>query len=264
MDIKSFQRALAQIAEERGISPEVIIGTLEAAIATAYKKDYGKKGQKIKAKFNPASGDVQFWQVKLVVDESMLYTEEEMEALKEKKMIPAEELEGEQKKVVFNPEKHIMIDEAKKEDSKIKLGEELEIPLVSKQDYGRIAAQTAKQVILQKIREAEKETIFSEYRSREGEIVSGVVQRIEGNTVFIDIGKTLGILNRDEQIPGEFYKPAQRLKLYILKVEETPKGSVVLLSRAYPKLISKLFELEVPEISAGVVVIKSIAREPGF
>jgi len=266
MDIKLFQRALAQIAEERGISPDVIIGTLEAAIATAYKKDYGKKGQKIKAKFNPVSGDVQFWQIKLVVDESMLYTEEEIEALKEKKMIPAEDLEkeGEQKKVVFNPEKHIMIDEAKEDNPKIKIAEELEIPLESKQDYGRIAAQTAKQVILQKIREAEKETIFSEYRSREGEIVSGVVQRIEGNTIFIDIGKTLGILNRDEQIPGEFYKPSQRLKLYILKVEETPKGSVVLLSRAYPKLISKLFELEVPEVTSGSVVIKSIAREAGF
>ncbi len=266
MDIKSFQRALTQIAEERGISPEIIIGTLEAAIATAYKKDYGKKGQKIKAKFNPTSGDVQFWQIKLVVDESMLYTEEEIEKLKEKKVIPAEELEkeGEQKKVVFNPEKHIMIDEVKKDNPKIKLGEDLEIPLISKQDYGRIAAQTAKQVILQKIREAEKETIFSEYRSKEGEIISGVVQRIEGHTIFIDIGKTLGILNRDEQTPGEFYKPGQRLKLYILKVEETPKGSVVLLSRAYPKLISKLFELEVPEISAGVVTIKSIAREPGF
>ena len=266
MDLKSFQRALAQIAEERGISPEVIIGTLEAAIATAYKKDYGKKGQKIKAKFNPVSGDVQFWQIKLVVDESMLYTEEEIEKLKEKKVIPAEELEkeGEQKKVVFNPEKHIMIDEVKKDNPKIKLGEDLEIPLISKQDYGRIAAQTAKQVILQKIREAQKETIFSEYRSKEGEIISGVVQRIEGHTIFIDIGKTLGILNRDEQTPGEFYKPGQRLKLYILKVEETPKGSVVLLSRAYPKLISKLFELEVPEISAGVVTIKSIAREPGF
>lgn len=266
MDIKSFQRALAQIAEERGISPEVIIGTLEAAIATAYKKDYGKKGQKIKAKFNPTSGDVQFWQIKLVVDESMLYTEEEISALKEKKMIPAEELEkeGEQKKVVFNPEKHIMLEEAKKENPKIEVAEELEIPLESKQDYGRIAAQTAKQVILQKIREAEKETIFSEYRSKEGEIVSGVVQRIEGHTIFIDIGKTLGILNRDEQIPSEFYRPGQRLKLYILKVEESPRGSVVLLSRAYPKLISKLFELEVPEISSGVVVIKSIAREPGF
>src|SRR6185295_5864417 len=143
MDIKSFQRAMAQIAEARGISPEVIIETLEAALATAYKKDYGKKGQKIKAKFNPVSGDAQFWQLKLVVDESMLYTEEEIEALKEKKIIPAEDFDrvdegGETpKKVVFNPEKHIMLNDAKKESPKIALGEELEIPLVSKQDYGR-------------------------------------------------------------------------------------------------------------------------------
>jgi N utilization substance protein A len=267
MDIKSFQRALAQIAEERGISAEKVIETIEAAIATAYKKDYGQKGQKIKAKFNQVSGDVKFWQIKLVVDNSMLYTDEEIEEMKERKEIPMDEARpGEEapKKYVFNPEKHIMLADAKKEFPKIKVGEEIEIPLVSKQDYGRIAAQTAKQVILQKIREAEKETISSEYRSKEGEIVSGIVQRIEGHTIFVDIGKTLGILNREEQIPGEFYRPSQRLKLYILKVEDTPKGSVVILSRAYPKLISKLFELEVPEIASGAVVIKSIAREPGF
>jgi N utilization substance protein A len=222
MDIKSFQRAMAQIAEARGITPEVIIETLEAAIATAYKKDYGQKGQKIKAKFNPVSGDAKFWQLKLVVDDSMLYTEEEIEALKEQKLTPAEDfdrvVEGQEapKKVVFNPEKHIMIDEAKKKNTDIKVGEELEIPLVSKQDYGRIAAQTAKQVILQKIREAEKDVIAAEYRSKEGEIISGVVQRIEGNSILIDIGKTLGILNREEQIPGEFYRQGQRLKFYIL------------------------------------------------
>ena len=267
MDIKSFKGALAQIAEERGISPEKVIETIEAAIATAYKKDYGEKGQKIKAKFNPTSGDVKFWQIKLVVDNEMLYTDEEIEEMKERKEIPQDEARaGEEapKKYVFNPEKHIMIADAKKDYPKIKVGEEIEIPLVSKQDYGRIAAQTAKQVILQKIREAEKETISQEYRSKEGEIVSGIVQRIEGHTVFVDIGKTLGILNREEQIPGEFYRPSQRLKLYIMKVEDTPKGSVVMLSRAYPKLISKLFELEVPEIASGTVVIKAIAREPGF
>ncbi len=270
MDIKSFQRALAQIAETRGISPQSIIETIEAALATAYKKDYGQKGQKIKAKFNQVSGDAQFWQLKLVVDESMLYTPEEIEALKEQKIMPSEDFgtpkEGEEapKKVVFNPEKHIMLAEAREKNPDIKLGEELEIPLVSKQDYGRIAAQTAKQVILQKIREAEKDVIASEYRSKEGEIISGVVQRIEGNVVLVDIGKTLGMLNREEQIPGEYYKQGQRLKFYILKVEETPKGSVVLLSRAYPKLVSRLFELEVPEIASGVVVIKSIAREPGY
>ncbi len=267
MDIKGFKGALAQIAEERGISAERIIETIEAAIATAYKKDYGQKGQKIKAKFNPDSGAVKFWQIKLVVDDSMLYTEEEIEALKEKKEFISEDpsMDGDTpKKFVFNAEKHIMIDDAKKDYPKIAVGEEIEIPLVSKEDYGRIAAQTAKQVILQKIREAEKETISSEYKSKEGEIVAGIVQRVEGNTVFVDIGKTLGVLSREEQIPGEFYRPSQRIRVYILKVEDTPKGSMVMLSRAYPKLISKLFELEVPEIASGAVVVKSIAREPGF
>ena len=270
MDLKNFQRALAQIAETRGISEQAIIETIEAALATAYKKDYGQKGQKIKAKFNPISGDAQFWQVKLVVDDSMLYTPEEIEELKAQKITPVEDFgvqkEGEEetKKVVFNEEKHITLEDAKKKDLKVKPGDELEIPLVSKQDYGRIAAQTAKQVILQKIREAEKDVIASEYKSKEGEIISGVVQRIEGGAVLVDIGKTLGILNREEQIPGEFYRQNQRMKFYILKVENTPRGSVVVLSRAYPKLVSRLFELEVPEISSGVVVIKSIAREPGY
>jgi len=270
VDLKNFQRALAQIAETRGISEQAIIETIEAALATAYKKDYGQKGQKIKAKFNPISGDAQFWQVKLVVDDSMLYTPEEIEELKAQKITPVEDFgvqkEGEEetKKVVFNEEKHITLEDAKKKDLKVKPGDELEIPLVSKQDYGRIAAQTAKQVILQKIREAEKDVIASEYKSKEGEIISGVVQRIEGGAVLVDIGKTLGILNREEQIPGEFYRQNQRMKFYILKVENTPRGSVVVLSRAYPKLVSRLFELEVPEISSGVVVIKSIAREPGY
>jgi len=270
MDLKGFQRALAQIAETRGISEQAIIETLEAALATAYKKDYGQKGQKVKAKFNPVSGDAQFWQVKLVVDESMLYTEEEIEELKAKKMSLVEDFgvaqDGQEapKKVVFNAEKHIMIEDAKKEKSDIQLGEELEIPLAAKQDYGRIAAQTAKQVILQKIREAEKDVIASEYKSKEGEIISGIVQRIEGSTVLVDIGKTLGVLNREEQISGEFYRQNQRMKFYILKVEDTPKGSVVVLSRAYPKLVSRLFELEVPEISANIITIKSIAREAGY
>ena len=264
MDIKSFNRALSQIAQERGITPEKIIETLEAAIATAYKKDYGEKGQKIRAKFNPVTGDVKFWQIKLVVDDSMIYSEEELENLKKENHVTPPEEETEEKKVVFNPEKHIMLKEAKKTNSKIKLGEELETSLKAQEDYGRIAAQTAKQVILQKIREAEKETIFDEYKAKEGEIISGIVQRIERAVVLIDIGKTLGVLNKEEQIPGEFYRPGQRMKFYILKVEESPRGPVILLSRAYPKLISKLFELEVPEVSGGSVVVKSIAREAGF
>ena len=264
MDIKNFTSAITQIAEEKGISPEKVFETIEMAIAAAYKKDYGKKGQVIKAKLEPKTGELKFWQVKLVVDESMIYSEKELEEMKEQE-IPFTEKEegGGDKKIHFNPEKHIMDDEAKKIKKDIKPGEELEMDLETRVDYGRIAAQTAKQVILQKIREAEKETIFNEYKSREGEIVSGIVQRIEGRNIYLDIGKTLGVLPREEQVPGEFYRPGQRFKSYILKTEDTQKGPVVFLSRAYPKFISKLFELEVPEISQGLVVIKSIAREAG-
>jgi len=264
MDIKNFTSALGQIAEEKGISPEKVIETIEMAIAAAYKKDYGKKGQIVKAKFDPKTGQVKFWQVRQVVDEDMIYTEEEIEKLKERPAPVFEEASaGDEKKIRFNPEKHIMIEEAKKTDVKIKPGQDLEIPLEAQADYGRIAAQTAKQVILQRIREAEREVVFSEYKSKEGEIISGIVQRIEGRMVFLDIGKTLGILPREEQVPGEFYRPGQRLKVYIIKVEETSRGPVIFLSRAYPKLISKLFEIEVPEVSSGAVVIKSVAREPG-
>jgi len=258
MDLKDFASAVKQIAEEKGISSEKVLETIEQAIAAAYKKDYGKRGQIIQAKLDSESGKVKFLQIKIVVDESMIYSEEELEKLKSEKV-----KEEEDKKIKFNPEKHIMIDEVKKTKKKIKPGDELKISLEAQKDYGRIAAQTAKQVIMQKLREAERESIFEEYQDKQGEIVSGIVQRIEGRNVFFDIGKALGILIREEQVPGEFYRPGQRLKVFVLKVEDTSKGPKIFLSRAYPKLISKLFELEVPEIAAGQVEIKSIAREPG-
>jgi len=264
MDLKNFSSAIAQIAEEKGISYEKIVESIEAAIAAAYKKDYGKKGQIIKAKLNPETGAVRFWQIKIVVSEDMIYSEEELEKMKESKKTDKENGSAEKdSRVRFSPEKHIMVEEAQKIKPSIKAGDELEIKLESRKDYGRIAAQTAKQVILQKIREAERDTVLGEYKSKEGEIISGVIQRIEGRNIFVDIGKTQGVLPREEQVRGEFYRPGQRMKVYILKVEETSKGPAVFLSRAYPKLVSKLFELEVPEISQGSVVIKSIAREPG-
>jgi len=257
MNLKDFISAIAQIADEKGISPEKVLETIEQALAAAYKKDYGKKGQIIQAKVAPETAEAKFWQVKMVVDEKMIYSEKELEKLKTKK------IEEKEEKIRFNPEKHILEKEAKKINPKIKVGEELIIPLQTQKDYGRIAAQTAKQVIMQRIREVEKESILTEYKSKEDQIISGIVQRIEGRNVFLDIGKTLGILTREEQVPGEFYRPGARLKVYVLKVEETAKGPVIFLSRAYPKLVSKLFELEVPEISANQVVIKSIAREAG-
>ncbi|MBI2113257.1 MAG: transcription termination/antitermination protein NusA, partial [Candidatus Wildermuthbacteria bacterium] len=140
----------------------------------------------------------------------------------------------------------------------------IETKLEPQADFGRIAAQTGKQVILQKIREAERETILGEFKSKEGELVSGVVQRLEGSTVLIDLGKTLGVLPREEQVPGEFYRPGLRLKFFCIQVEDTSRGPQILLSRAYPRFISKLFELEVPEITGGGVEIKALAREAGF
>ncbi|MFA5013369.1 MAG: transcription termination factor NusA [Candidatus Paceibacterota bacterium] len=288
MDFQSFLSALSQITEEKGLSQEKVLETVEHALASAYKKEYGKKGQLIKAKIDSKSGKVNFWRTKTVVDDTMVYIPENFGATdEEEEEEPKQQFsfdikdsyrptetemntedatpleEGVQKRVRYNPERHILIEESEKEHPELKVGDELIIPIEQKEDFGRIAAQTAKQVILQKIREAEKEAVLEEYKSKEGEIVSGIVQRIEGPNIYFDIGKSLGVLPKEEQIRGEFYKEGQRLKLYVLKVDTTPKGPIILLSRIYPKLISKLFELEVPEIASNQVEIKSIAREPG-
>src|SRR3990167_530308 len=166
-------------------------------------------------------------------------------------------------KVKFNPEKHIILADAKKKNKKIKVGDELVIPLESHTDFGRIAAQTAKQVVIQRLREAERGAIFSEFKSREGEIVSGVVQRKEGLLIFVDLGKTNGLLLPAEQVYGDNYRIGQRSRFIILKVDETSRGPAVLLSRAHPKLVLELFRMEVPEIDSGTVVVKAIAREAG-
>jgi len=260
MDQKQFLSAISEIAEEKGIAQDQIIETLEMAIAAAYKKDYGKKGQNIKVKFNPKTGEIKVFQFFLVVDESML--KPEIEEITEEEIEKEEEI-GEDKKVRFNPYKHIMVEDAQKIKKGAKSGDEIQTQLETHTDFGRIAAQTAKQVIIQRLREAERDVIYGEYKDKEGEVVSAIVQRIEGKNVFLDIGKASGILYPEEQIAGERYFMGQRLRVYILKVEKSPKGADIILSRAYPKLVSKLFAIEVPEISAGSVQIKSIAREPG-
>jgi len=263
MDQKQFISAMSQIAEEKGIAQEQIIETLEMAIAAAYKKDYGKKGQNIKVKFDMKTGEIKVFQIFLVVDESMLkeeapVTEEEAEFEREEEIS-----EDGEKKIRFNPYKHIMVDEAQKIKKGVKPNDEIQTKLETHTDFGRIAAQTAKQVIIQRLREAEREVIFAEYKDKEGEVVSAIVQRIEGKNIFMDIGKAVGILYPEEQVPGERFFIGQRLRTYILKVEKSPKGADIILSRAYPKLVSRLFSIEVPEISTGTVQIKSIAREPG-
>jgi len=251
MDLKSLQASLEQIGAERGISKEKIIETIGDALAAAYKRDYGKKGQIIKAKFDIKTGEVLFSQVKIVVDESMLQPTSDVDET------PISDV------IHFNPEHHIMIEEAKKIKKDIKAGEEIVFPLETKKDYGRIASQTAKQVIIQRLREAEKQSVYDEFKNKEGELISGIVQRIEGGNVFIDLGRITAILPREEQIKGESYRMGERIKSLLLFVEETPRGINILLSRSHPKLVTKLFEMEVPEISGGIVEIKDIAREPG-
>ncbi|MBI4123114.1 MAG: transcription termination/antitermination protein NusA [Parcubacteria group bacterium] len=265
IDIKNLTVLLDQIAEEKGLKKERVMEAIEQAIAAAYKKEYGQRGQAIKAKLNTKTGNVEFWQEKLVVAKDMIYSDEELEQMKEarEKGEPRQEPSEEKEKIRFNPERHIMLADAKKEKAGVDVGDELEFKLEPKEDYGRIAAQTAKQVVLQKIREAERETVLAEFRSKEGELISGLVQRVEPRMVFFDLGKTVGILPREEQVPGEFYRPGQRLKLYVMRVEDSPKGPTIFISRAHPKLVTKLFELEVPEIGVGSVEIKAIAREPG-
>ena len=263
MDLKSLSFAVAEVANERGISQQKIFEVIEEAIASAYKKEYGRKKQKIIAKLDVKNGDLKFWQVRQVVSPEMLLSDEDMEALKEKRA-KSDEIIEENGKVRFNSERHILIDEAKILEPTIKAGEEIMLPLESKENFGRIAAQTAKQVILQKIKEVEKEEAFKEFKDKEGEVVSGIVQRIEPGAVFLDIGRTSAVLPRKEQIYNEQYRPGQRIKLFVLEAEQTSKGPQVLVSRIYPKLVSKLFELEVPEIGAKQLEIKSIAREPGL
>ena len=285
MDLKSFTSAIQQIADEKGIPREKILETIEMALAAAYKRDYGKRGQIIRASMNPDTGSVAMTQVKIVVDENMIMSEEEANAAPEQD-VPnpssrpdredvwprdtargdtAGQPEGEWK-IRFNPDKHIMLDEAQTIKKDAALGDELLFPLSLPADaeYGRIAAQTAKQVILQRIREAERTAVFDEYKDKEGEIMSGLVQRLEGRNVFIDIGRTAGVLPPEEQVPGERYRIGERLKVLVALVEKNPKGPGVFLSRSHPRLLKKLFELEVPEIASGVVEIKAVAREPGL
>lgn len=260
IDYKQFLLALDQIAEEKGISKEKVIETLEAALAAAYKKDYGKKGEIIRTKFDLESGKFEVFQVKLVVDESMLKKEDDTE---EEVPMREDDLEIETKKVRFNSDRHVMLDEAKKIKKGAKAGDELIFPLPFHEEFGRIAAQTAKQVITQRIREAERGAVYEEYKTREGEIVSATVQRVEGKNVFLDLGRTAGIMFPEEQIPREFYRVGARIRAIILSVQQHPRGPSIILSRSHPKFVSKLFEFEVPEVAAGTVEVKAIAREAG-
>lgn len=261
-DLKVINSVLGELEEVRGIPREKIIEAIEAALATAYKKEYGKKGQVIRAKFDLRTGGVEFEQLKTVVDKSNVIFEDELDLLEVERPEDAEAQADERE--VYNPEKHILIDDAKRMKKNVELGEEIIFPIESKGDYGRIAAQTAKQVIMQKIREAEKVSVVSEFGAREGTVVNGTVQRIERGNIFVDMGRATGLLPYEEQIPGERFSQGERVRAYLYRVEESPRGVFLRLSRSHPKFLEKLFEAEAPELQNGTIVIKAIAREAGY
>ncbi|MFA7286035.1 MAG: transcription termination factor NusA [Candidatus Paceibacterota bacterium] len=263
LDIKTFKIALEQLEQERKIPKEKILEAIEQAMAAAYKKDYCKKGQIIRAKFDLETGQTEFSQIKIVVDESIVRIVEESEEEEENdEEYSFANTEGDERPR-FNSLHHIMLEDARKIKKDVELNDEIVFPLDSKDDYGRIAAQTAKQVIIQRIREAERTSIIDEYGTKEGEIINGIVQKVERGNVYIDFNRATGVLNVEEQIPGEHFNRGDRIKAYLYLVEDSPRGINLKLSRTHPKFIEKLFSMEAPEIENGIVKIKSIAREAG-
>jgi len=259
-DLKVIHSVLSEMEEERGISREKMMDAIEQALATAYKKEYGKRGQIVRAAFDLTTGTTTFNQIKIVVDESMLKSEDEEDDENDNdEALPAD---GE-RKVRFDPEKHIMIESARLIKKDVALGDELIFPLESKDDFGRIAAQTAKQVIIQKIREAEKESALAEFGQKEGDIVVGHVQRFERGNLYVDLGRVTGVMPYDEQIPGERFKPGERIRASLIMVDETPRGIFLKLSRSHPDFLKSLFTIETPELQNGAVEIKAVAREAG-
>ena len=263
-DLKVINSVLSELEEVRGIPRASIIEAIEAALATAYKKEYGKKGQIIRTTFDINTGETEFFQVKIVVDESRVIFPDDAEAMPGEEDDLSSEALAKEERVVYNPEHHILIGDARRIKKDAELDEEIIFPIESKGDYGRIAAQTAKQVIMQKIREAEKTSVVSEFGTREGEVVNGTVQRVERGNIFVDMGRATGLLPYEEQIPGERFAQGERVRAYLYRVEESPRGVFLRLSRSHPKFLEKLFEAESPELASGAVVIKSVAREAGY
>ncbi|TET40032.1 MAG: transcription termination/antitermination protein NusA [Dehalococcoidia bacterium] len=228
-----FMLAITQLAAEKNLPREVVLEAVEAGLVSAFRKNNFAANQNISVRINPNTGEVTVFAEKTVVE------------------------------TVTDPRRELSLDEAKRIKKGIKLGEAIEVEATPK-DAGRIAAQTAKQVVLQRLREAERELVFEEFSGLESEIVTGIVQRIEPRQLILDLGKTEGILANPEQVRTEHYRVGQRLKVYLMEVHRTNRGPQVLVSRTHRNLLRRLLELEVPEIHSGAVELKSIAREAGY
>jgi len=260
--MSEISTAIKQICEEKKLDYDAVLATIELALAAAYRKDFGQKNQNIKVKFNPETAQSQIYDIKTVVED---LPEEELAALESEEYIPLPEVEDENGEIKkrFNPKTEIQIKDAVLIKADAQLGEEIVMELPAPSDYGRMAAQTAKQVIIQKLREVERDMVFNEFKDKEHEVVSGIVQRQEGRLVFVDLGKAIGILPMEEQIPGENYAINNRLKVYVKEVRSGQKGAEIILSRRSEEILKKVFYLEIPEISNGLVKIESVAREAG-
>ncbi len=268
--MSEITKAIQALCDEKNLSYDAVMETIEAALAAAYRKDFGNKQQNIKVKFDPDTGDMQAWDVKTVVEdiaEDVLEkAQEELSARREKAREEGRELMEEEMADLprFNPKTEIMLTQAKEIKKNAKIGDVLEIVLEIPHDFGRMAAQTAKQVIIQKIREAERTMVFGDFKGQEGQLLLGTIQRVEGRKVLVDLGKVTGIVPSDHQLPSEHYRPGARMKFYVVAVEMTSRGPEILLSRAHNGMVSEIFKQEIPEVSSGVITIKGIARDPGF
>ena len=297
--MSDITNAIKQICEEKNLSYEAVLETIESALAAAYRKDFGEKNQNVKVEFDPETGKSKVYDVKTVVEdmpEELLLDSEgttedkpilakvaannvvEEKSSKKKAKAKKEEVKLKEKESAetaagaeepveeirkFNPKTELQIKDAKLIKKSAKIDEVIKTKLTVPEAYGRMAAQTAKQVIIQKLREAEREMIFSEFKNKEHEVVAGVIQRREGNVVLVDLGKAVGVLPSEEQIMGERYNPGDRIKVYVKYVGTTTRGPEIILSRTSDEILKKVFYLEIPEIANGLVEIKGVAREAG-
>lgn len=261
MNGKEFKAAVQLLVKEKGISEDVIYEAMQLALTSAYKKNYHSLSN-VRVNIDSESGDIHVYSFKTVVPDN--YEELEEWDLLEEEENSDEEKEDEEKKepFIFDERIHIPLEEARKIVQNIEVGETIEEEVTPK-DFGRVAAATAKQVVVQKIREAERNTILNEYQDKQDELVSGIVEMEDARNYYIGLGKTQGILPKTEIIPGETIKMGSNIKVYITKVESNSKGPIILLSRCHYGFVKRLLELEIPEINEGIILVYSVAREAG-
>lgn len=284
----ALKQAIEEICAEKNIPYDSVIETIEAALAVAYRKDFGQPNENVEVEFNVDDGTSRVFDVKTVVDDDLFAEYQAEQARREKaeaddaleaylaekraeeeaKHAAAAEAAANGTTVVveerFDPKKHIGLSEAKKLKAEYELGSEIRTELFPPAAYGRMAAQTAKQVVIQRIREAERDIVYKEFKGREGELLTAMVQRVEGRMVLIDLGHTTAIMPPPEQVQRERYRPGDRIKVYLVSVSMGTRGPEIVVSRSHPEMVRKLFTFEVPELQSGAVLIKSIAREAGL